>query len=178
MDREQEALVENRGRGLGLQGEWHGKENWHGGRIQQMARLVYKSGAKEPFSLQLLGMQMSRSHRFARFLGSRRMLQVKLPKGKKFQMDLAKLKAWFENKFVLCGRVFVPFATKEETVYMMETDEDYEREPSANEGDHLRLSLLEFVNWHNPIKLNANQVRLQYISEGLDIDTSMSTDPE
>ena len=35
-DREQDAIVENRGRGMGLMGTWGKVDDWYGGRIQQI----------------------------------------------------------------------------------------------------------------------------------------------
>jgi hypothetical protein len=35
-DREQLALVENKGRGLGTMGQWEGKDNWYGILIVQL----------------------------------------------------------------------------------------------------------------------------------------------
>lgn len=162
LDREQAALVEGKDRGLGvpkkeLHGEmndWYGEKNWYGGRIQQIVRLV-KSDNNE-WELKLDAMRMGRSHRFARYLGSRRILLMKLPKD---MYSLGLLKAYLEQKFVLCGRVYVPFAVKEGKVYMMEVDENYGREPRDAEGDQHRLSLEALVKWHNPLDLNWKQVR-------------------
>lgn len=104
-----------------------------------------------------------RSHRFARFLGSRHVLQLNVKD--KFGVSYPDLKGWLAgHKFVLCGRVFVPFATKESKagakIFMVETSEDYDgRKMSEGQGDQYRLSLTEFVNWYNPIELNQEQVR-------------------
>ena len=82
MDREQAALEEGIDRGLGLMdGQWHGKANWFGGRIQQIARVIKGDGKKEAdWRTELEPMEMKRSHRLGRELGSRRILQVKIGK--------------------------------------------------------------------------------------------------
>lgn len=157
LDREQAALVESNNRGLGLQGEWMGVRSWYGGQIQQICRLQRGSKASPSLKLILGKMEMMRSHRFARFLGSRRVLQIKLPDS---YDDKTAEKELLSQKFVLCGRIFRVFACKEEKAYAMEVNEDYDRVPSESEGDLNRHSLEDFVAWHNPLHLNARQVRL------------------
>ena len=158
LDREQAAILENNNRGLGLQGHWEGKDNWYGGKIQQIVRMERSTDrtATVPWTLTLERMQMTRSHRFARFLGSRHLLQVKIV-GK--DRDLVRERKFLEQRFVLCGRIFVPFSTKDGKVYLMEIDMDYDaRVPQLSQGDQYRISLEEFVAWHNPMGLNCDQV--------------------
>ena len=132
-------------------------QNWYGGQIQQTCRLQRTSKSDPTLKLVLGKMEMMRSHRFARFLGSRRVLQIKLPDS---YDDRAPEKTFLTQKLVLCGRVYQVFACKEEKAYAMEVNEDYGRAPKESEGDCSRLSLEEFVAWHNPLHLNAQQVRL------------------
>ena len=40
LDREEKALQEGIGRGLGLRGEWEGDPSWYGGKIRQIASVV------------------------------------------------------------------------------------------------------------------------------------------
>jgi len=76
-----------------------------------------------------------------------------------------RLRGFLGQKFVLCGRVFVAFRPKESKggkawkVYLVEVNENVDRHPKVSEGDHCRLTLQEFVRWHNPIELNKKQVR-------------------
>ncbi|KAI0095023.1 RNA dependent RNA polymerase-domain-containing protein [Irpex rosettiformis] len=153
LDREQEAIIENENRGLGLQGEWHGKTSWYGGRIQQIAKMELVQ-ATNSYAVRLEKMQMIRSHRFARFLGSRRLLQMKHSGDRR---DIALEQTFLMQRFVLCGRVFVPFSTKDGKVYLVETTENYERMGTDAQGDQYRLALEEFVEWHNPLALNRKQ---------------------
>ncbi|KAI0348335.1 hypothetical protein BDW22DRAFT_1350519 [Trametopsis cervina] len=153
LDLEQAAIVENEERGLGLKGEWHGQKNWYGGRIQQIVNMDWDSVSKS-FALQLEKMQMTRSHRFARYLGSRRLLQVKLSGTKR---NAALEREFLMQKFVLCGRVFVPFSSKDLKVYLLETDDNYEREPVPAQGDLYRRTFQDFIEWQNPMALNRNQ---------------------
>lgn len=150
--------MEHRDRGLGLMDEkWEDEVNWYGGKIQQILELVKLS--EDEWTLKLLDMRKGRSHRFARYLGSRRILLLKLPKLYAAEMD--SLRHWLEQQFVLCGRKFVPFAVKDKKVYMCEVDEDFERAPRREEGDQHRKSLREIVDWHNPLALNNEQVRIR-----------------
>ena len=154
-DREQEAILERQSRGLGLKGEWQGKRDWYGGQIQQVVRLSKPNGE---FRYRLDQPSMQRSNRFARFLGSRRILQIKLSKDVQYAKD-SSLPEHLSSRFLLCGRVFAPFASKDSSVYMMELNEDAGRSPDRHQGDDTRLSLWDFIEWHNPLSLNMKQVR-------------------
>jgi hypothetical protein len=156
LDREQAALIENEGRGLGLMGSWHGEDNWFGGQIQQVARLKEKDSR---YVICLDPMEKRRSHRFSRFCGSRRILQLRIAKGDILK-EGATLKRFLQQKFILCGRIFVPFHVKDHSLYMVETNEDWKRQPSAEAGDNHRLSFAKFINWHNPPEYNSKQVWL------------------
>ena len=102
---------------------------------------------------------MQRSNRFARFLGSRRILQIKLSKDVQYAKDNS-ITEHLGSRFLFCGRVFAPFASKDSSVYMMEVNEDADRSPDRLQGDDTRLSLWNFIEWHNPLSLNMKQVRL------------------
>ena len=108
-----------------------------------------------PRTVSLHKMQMTRSHRFARQFGSRRLLQIKIPD---IYTDLSAEREYLEQKFVLCGRVFRPFSVKDKKVYAVEVNEDYDRKPDEREGDQHRRSLQDIINWHNPLHLNSKQV--------------------
>jgi hypothetical protein len=155
LDREQLAIIENRERGLGLMGEWHGEQDWHGGQIQQLARLEKSNNL---YVIHLEPMEKRRSHRFARYLGSRRMIQLRIPDDL-VNKELRNVTDYLSQKFVLCGRVFVSLHAKENSVYMIETNEDYERQPGSWCGDEYRRTFADVVDWHNPLGLNKNQVR-------------------
>lgn len=158
LDREQAAILENKARGLGLMGKWHGQDDWFGGRIQQIARLSKSNDNDGRYRIQLEPMEKRRSHRFARFCGSRRILQLRIPKDLILK-ESAQLKVFLQGKFILCGRVFVPFHAKDHSLYMVETNENWERKPRPACGDQYRLSFAEFINWHNPPEYNYKQVR-------------------
>ncbi|KAH9176853.1 RNA dependent RNA polymerase-domain-containing protein [Lactarius sanguifluus] len=153
-DREQEAILERKSRGLGLMGEWKGIKDWYGGRIQQ-------SNGTFRYRLDQPGMQ--RSNRFARFLGSRRILQVKLSKDLQFAKESG-IPEHLGSRFLFCGRVFAPFAAKDSS--------DVDRNLDPHQGDDTRISLWDFIEWHNPLSKNMNQPMGKWLAR---FDLGLST---
>jgi hypothetical protein len=157
LDLEQDAIMENIGRGLGVMGDFKGVRDWYGGKIQQIGR-VTKDGLS--YNIKLEKMESRRSHRFARYYGSRRFLHIRVPE-ELLHKEREEIKRFFRRRFVLCGRVFVAFHAKEKNVYLVETDQNFDRSTQEFCGDHLRKSLNNFINWHNPLEVveNTRQVR-------------------
>ncbi|KDQ17067.1 hypothetical protein BOTBODRAFT_224345 [Botryobasidium botryosum FD-172 SS1] len=164
LDREQRAIVEGRGRGLGCFEEDEESDSWkYGGNVLQRAKLHFKppsavgtSAIAARFSITLEPQKRGASSRLARFLGSRRLIQLSLPKEVLYNYRTA-LKDYLENAFILNGRVFRVFHVKDGHAHLMETSESYEREPSEREGDHFRLSLADLIDWANPLYFNRKQ---------------------
>lgn len=146
--------MEDKGCGLGPIG-YEGSENdWYGGQVQQTAKLI---GDKGCYRIRLEPIEKKRSYRLARFLGSRRILQLRIPKDLIYKEN-KQLKKFLQHKFVLCGRIFVPLFAKDHAVYLVETTENYERMAADWAGDQFRMSFKDIINWHNPLLFNANQV--------------------
>lgn len=165
LDREQISITEEDDcqRSLGLYGDWaHFPAtdcfpDWYGGRVLQYARLVQD---KHPgkFKVQLEVMEYRKdSTRIARFLGSRRILHLGVADNVLFKHENG-VKQFLNQKFILCGRVFVALKSKEGKVYMVEVKEDYERHAQMREGDNKRKTFQEIIDWHNPMNRNKNQV--------------------
>ncbi|KAF8555107.1 hypothetical protein OG21DRAFT_1411391 [Imleria badia] len=172
-DREQDAIIENKGRGLGGMGLWKGKDDWYGGRIQQVGRLVR---TQRGLSIQLEKPEIRRSHRFSRFLGSRRILQVRIADDLLYKPSNNVRAVLGSSKFILCGRVFLPFHAKEGSMYLIETDQNYERVSNSLDGDDLRMSLRHFIDWHNPLDLNQEQPISKWSTRwALGLSTSVPT---
>ncbi|KAI0756131.1 RNA dependent RNA polymerase-domain-containing protein [Daedaleopsis nitida] len=169
LDREEAALTEGRSRGLGLMGEWQEKADWYGGQVQLVARLEEVQGS---FRLVLAKMEMRKSHRFGRYLASWRLLQVSVPQiivsNRKEDLD-----AFFKQRFVLNGRVYVLCGSKDNKVFLLSIPEDYERSPRCVPTDARRVSLEDFVNWHNPLQLNGRQPVAKYVTR-FDLGFSIS----
>jgi RNA-dependent RNA polymerase len=112
------------------------------------------------FTIVLQKHKTGRSNRVLRRFGSRRVLQVSVPETTIKQSGEA-LREFFSHKFVLNGRVFEAVCAKDHTVYLLETG-DYDPTGSGLATlDHIsnkgRMSLLEFMQWHNPIDFNNSQ---------------------
>ncbi|KAK7043740.1 hypothetical protein VNI00_008352 [Paramarasmius palmivorus] len=174
LDREQRAILENRGRGLGLMGHWEGIENWFGGRVQFTAKVLIRVDKykKRTYHIVLGGVEMTRSNRFTRLLGSRRYIQIKV--GNVASSDAEAIASLLSHKLILNGRVFIPIPPKDGTVYAVETNEDYQRQPAAELGDHLRWTFGQVLHWHNPIEPNQDQPLSKYLSRiALGLSTSV-----
>ncbi|KAF9469499.1 RNA dependent RNA polymerase-domain-containing protein, partial [Collybia nuda] len=153
-DREQLAILENCERGLGLKGEWKGAPDWYGGQIQQIARVVKEDNG---YQIQLDIPEKRRSHRLARYLGSRRIIQLRVP-DQLVLNEQQSVNEYLSQKFILCGRVYVPLHAKDSSVYMVETNEEWdERQPGLWCGDQYRKSFADIIAWHNPLDLNRKQ---------------------
>ncbi|THH18623.1 hypothetical protein EW146_g2394 [Bondarzewia mesenterica] len=170
-DREQEALYEGLGRGLGLMGAWKGVVDWFGGKIHQTVRITPTSSTT--YSLRLEKPKISKSHRVARYLGSRHILEIKLPEMGKFDPNSQSRKMLLD-KFVLCGRVYVPFDAKDGKVYAVETTENYGRRSDNSQGDDHRLSFQQFIQWYNSLSLNNKQPISKWAAR-FDLGLSTST---
>jgi len=165
LDREQISITEEDDcqRSLGLYGDWaHFPAtdcfpDWYGGRVLQNARLALGNNPKK-FKIQLEAMEYRKdSTRIARFLGSRRILCLGVAESLLFK-DERGVKQFLNQKFILCGRVFVALKSKEGKVYLVEVREEYERQAQRKEGDNKRKTFWEIVNWHNPMTKNGKQV--------------------
>jgi RNA-dependent RNA polymerase len=139
-------------------GDWHGASNWYGGKIQQILRLRKSDSPASPYEIVMEKLESTRSNRFARFLGSTGIAQMRIDK-KHLQGDRERVHAVLSQNFVVCGRIFRPFASKDDSMYMMQTTTNFERASDEFFGDQHRFSFAEFLTWHNPLALNSNQVR-------------------
>jgi RNA-dependent RNA polymerase len=162
LDREQASIQAQDTSGLGtLDGNSGG---WFGGKVQQQMSLFLRHNfpADRPFeervAIRLLPQEKGPSRRFARYFGSRRILQLKIPKEivNEHQRDLI---SYLTKGFVLLGRVFRAFHAKERKVYFLETNEIYDgRKSLAPEGDTERISFDEFILLYNQIDPQSSQV--------------------
>jgi RNA-dependent RNA polymerase len=123
--------------------------------VQQNATLTLKDGT---LALRLEKQEIGRSHRFSRFYGSRRILKISIPQSILTDRNHRLIDYFADNAFVIFGRVFRAFFAKEGRVYLIETNENHNRIPSADPVDSTRLSLLDFINWHNSVDANGHQV--------------------
>ncbi|OCH92984.1 hypothetical protein OBBRIDRAFT_863326 [Obba rivulosa] len=161
LDREEKALLTGDA-GLGLKGI-DGLPKWNGGRIQQIVRIVEEERGK--LKLVLDKMEMRKSCRFARELGSSRILQVSIPdKLLRRKETRDRIRELLYREAVICGRIFASMFSRDGKVFMMEVarlDPDGGRRTSG----HSRLNSVQaFVQWHNPLDLNGQQSVSKWIT--------------
>lgn len=146
-------------RGLGLMGPWYGQADWYGGQVQQVVSLIRpkKPDAALGYRLQVEPMEKRRSTRLARYLGSRRVIQVRLDKDALLH-DREGVLGFLRQKFVLGGRVFMAIPPKDDSLYLVEINEDFGRTRQNTAGDQHRMSYGAILEWHNPFELNSDQV--------------------
>jgi hypothetical protein len=159
LDTEEAAHHNNPHGGLGFNADFPG---WHGGKVHFCARLKNVGTAKTPQYRVILDRPvLGPSCLFTRRFMSRRFLIIKLSKQILNNPDNGLL-GLFSRPFVLTGKVFRAFYAKDENVFLIETNEMVEcgtitasRRPTSPMGP---CSLMDFINWHNPLLLNTNQV--------------------
>lgn len=127
--------------------------------MQQIACLSEFDGRTGAMKITLDRLELGKTNRLSRFMGSVSVLQLRIKKELLTRQGDALIKT-LARRFVLCGRIFLPFHAKENKVYLVEINEDFERSPVRSLGDEARLSWDAFISWHNPLKLNAKQVRV------------------
>ncbi|KAK7063554.1 RNA-dependent RNA polymerase [Favolaschia claudopus] len=138
-------------------GEFEGVPDYYGGNIQCRVSLLHAGDGEEP-KLRLEPLEMTRSTHLARELGS--VSVIALRDNKKGQL----VKQYARRKFILCGRSYVALPPKDNKVYLIETNEDYDRVAQEWCGDQHRISYDEFLRRNNPLKHNANQPFAKYLT--------------
>jgi RNA-dependent RNA polymerase len=164
-DREEEALQRSPYGGLGFD---ENKEllNWYGGKVLFHAKLHDMAGGRKSctpqYKLTLEPAELSTSNSFARRFGSKHFLRMKLTKGV-VNKNSKMLLDYLRRPLILCGSVFRAFYAKEGNVFYVKTNEGTDGKSILSEVSVPNvMSFLEFINWHNPIELNAKQVSKVY----------------
>ncbi|EJU04097.1 hypothetical protein DACRYDRAFT_14289 [Dacryopinax primogenitus] len=106
--------------------------------------------------LKLDPLEIDRFTRLTRRFGSRRLIRMKNVSS---YPPNEFMKNFFLQKFVFMGRVYRSFFVKENTVFLIETNETH---CGTKARDRFRLSLWEFVNWHNPLYCNQQQIMTKW----------------
>ena len=153
LDREEKAMQEGKGRGLGLMGDWESCPNWYGGRIQVVFRL---HKVEEGFKVLVEPLESRRSHYFSRMLGSRRLAQIKIPDDYLLK-DIQAVRTFLRQRFVFMGASYLPYHAKDgNSVYCID----------STSGGNSLSTFSSVCEWHNPIERNFRQVRtFGYLSE-------------
>jgi RNA-dependent RNA polymerase len=159
LDTEEAAHHNNPEGGLGFNPDFPG---WHGGKAHFCARLKNIGTAKAPrYRVILERAVLGPSCLFTRRFMSKRFLTIKVSKQILNNPDNGLLDL-FLQPFILTGRVFRAWYAKDDNIFMIETDEMLDgdtisasRRPASPTGP---CSLNDFLEWHNPLLLNTNQV--------------------
>lgn len=138
-------------------------EMWYGGKVHFCAKLKQQDSA---FSLELEPPYLGSSNRFTRRFGSKRVIRVRLEHQlKNSPASSAQLLNYVKQPFVIFGRVFRAYYTKEGRVFLVQTNEAVQHTGdtltfrSLKGGNPLMdMSLLDFLKWHNPLESNSSQV--------------------
>ncbi|KAJ1300623.1 hypothetical protein OPQ81_002276 [Rhizoctonia solani] len=156
LDRE-ETFIRDNTRGTSLENP--------AGKVQQRVRLdVSKTGGTLEFKFALEQPKKSKSCRFSRFLGSRRLIECHFSMKDAREHKLAIIDFFVKKKLLINGRLFQAFYGQQGKVNLMEINQDFCREPMLELGDDNRLSLSDFITWHNNLHLNADQPINKWVS--------------
>ncbi|ELU41160.1 RdRP domain-containing protein [Rhizoctonia solani AG-1 IA] len=109
------------------------------------------------FEFQLQPPVVSTSCRFRRYLGSRRLIEVRFSEKEPRLKPQVLREYMVENALVINGRVFRAFYARRTIVYLVETNEALDRQEDELVGDQFRRSLRDFIEWHNPLYANPYQ---------------------
>ena len=95
---------------------------------------------------------------FARRFGSKHFFRLKLTKGV-LNKNADSLMNYIRRPLILCGNVFRAFYAKDTNVFYVKTNERTDGS-TIIPGETIKgvMSFLEFLEWHNPMALNAGQV--------------------
>jgi hypothetical protein len=152
MDIEESALAEDQYAGLGHSTDYPG---WYGGKVEFRAKLQ-KDEKTNSYKIVLERCMLGTSCRFTRRFGSKSFLRIKIP-SRILHSNTNGLIAYFRNPFVIWGRIFRAFYAKDDNVFLFRTNEIFDE--SHIRPDHFPgFSLLQFIEWHNPLEFNRNQV--------------------
>ena len=127
------------------------------------AKLFKKQGGD--LSIALDRAVVGSSHRFARRYGSEKFIRVRIDEAL-FTPDIGiDLVEMFQRPFIIFTRIFRAFYASEGGVWLFNTNEWYvPKEGKINlprlhpQGPQSRNSLLDLLDWHNPVELNCTQV--------------------
>ena len=157
LDIEESALSVDEYAGLGHNADHPG---WYGGKIEFRGKLQ-KDEQTDSYKIVLERCTLGPSCRFTRRFGSRSFLRVKIP-SRILHSSTSGLIAYFRSPFVIWGRIFRAFYAKDDIVFLFRTNEIYD-EQRILPGHFGGFSLLQFIEWHNPLQSNRNQVSVSPI---------------
>jgi len=95
---------------------------------------------------------------FARRFGSKHFFRLKMTKSLNRNPD--KMLQFLQRPLLLCGFVFRAFYAKESNIFYVKTNEFTDGTTVVPTKVHPGIMpFMEFLDWHNPIELNSDQVQ-------------------
>ncbi|KAF8163532.1 RNA dependent RNA polymerase-domain-containing protein [Crassisporium funariophilum] len=155
LDLEEVALSRGPFEGLGNNADNPG---WYGGKVEFRGKLQQIDGNSKSYKLQLDSCTLGPSSRNTRRFGSWSFLRVKIPLPI-FHQENNNLESFFKQTFVIWGEVFRACYAKERNVFFFRTNEIFPMTGPLIPG---RLSLEEFIMWHNPLEHNRYQLMTKW----------------
>jgi RNA-dependent RNA polymerase len=152
MDIEDTALAKDEFAGLGHSADY---PDWYGGKIEFRGKL-HRDDEFDSYRITLERCTLGPSCRFSRRFGSKNFLRIKIP-SRILHSSHNGLIHYFQKPFIVWGRVFRAFYAKDDTVFLFRTNEIFDA-PEIRPGHYPGFSLLQFIQWHNPLEFNHNQV--------------------
>ncbi|KAK0468272.1 RNA dependent RNA polymerase-domain-containing protein [Desarmillaria tabescens] len=160
LDLEEEALKKDPNGCLGFN---ETNDDWYGGKVNFRGKLKKTSakGSSPSFKIVLEKAELGPSNRFARKFGSKSFLRIKVTKEcLSYEKELV---LFFKHPFILNGSVFRAFYEKDKNVFLFMTNEVVEGSKISPQNFRLdRISLIDFLDWHNPITNNINQTMTKW----------------
>lgn len=121
----------------------------------------------ESLGLQQQSPQQCPSTRFGRRFSSASFLKLTFSKEalEKLRKQPNSLLNYVQRPIIIAGRVFRAYSTRDLNVFYVQTNEVSSdtkklRQWLLNDFFPCTLSFLDFINWHNPLEYNQNQVTL------------------
>lgn len=157
-DREDAAECEGMDRNLGCMGAFMGVNDYQGGEVT----LIIEANIDEHGQLgdfKFRPPEMRRSHRVARVLGSRGVIEVRLAQEKGGRLDAGDIAARV-GKLSIANHIFAPLCAKEDKIFFVEVKDELAPVPASYRGDHgARRTMREIVATFNELSRNFEQVR-------------------
>lgn len=122
-----------------------------------------KSEKLPKYKITLEPAELGPSYMFARRFGSKHFFRLKLTKLVLNTKKADDLLNYLCRPLILCGGVFRAFYAKESNVFYVKTNECALGD-RISQGETVAgmMSILEFLEWHNPMSFNDRQVNSTY----------------
>ncbi|KAJ7590902.1 RNA dependent RNA polymerase-domain-containing protein [Mycena floridula] len=160
LDKEENALRKEGG-GLASLGFDPDDPHFFGGKVVFRASLTRLEDGK--FAVKLKQAERGPSSRFTRRFGSLSFLRISLSRKLQKEDGKSVVLPLLQRPFILLGQVFRAFFADGQTVFFFRTNEKVDATGRlTTQRVPERLSLFEFLNWHNPLEHNSKQLVVKW----------------